>query len=360
MGMSASQARLLTITSRLHDVELKAQFIQAQKIALATEKDDAYETLCNAQNAKAYKINIGSATDKTFVDANFNTLCSYYEGKTKDYILVNNKDDKIFVTQETADKYRQYGNDKYSFAFAMMGVLPKETETKNLGKYVLDEEGNATNKLNIMTEDETKIYNQLVESGNTSLPGKYSEIINAEDETKRKSAYNAFRKELMNLASDKIFEEIANETDIPANWNNEEFLHYTRLWEAINDSGGMKVIDAEVAGGEDGTKWFREAVKSGEISIRGYGENGHKNQWSETSFATSTNANFLQETEDKTLLKKAEIAYEKELNDINIKDAHFDTELKKLETERTALTQEMDSIKTVEKDNIGRTFGIFS
>ena len=45
MGMAASQARLLTITSRLHDVELKAQNIENQKIVLATQKDGAWYVL---------------------------------------------------------------------------------------------------------------------------------------------------------------------------------------------------------------------------------------------------------------------------------------------------------------------------
>ena len=45
---------------------------------------------------------------------------------------------------------------------------------------------------------------------------------------------------------------------------------------------------------------------------------------------------------------------------INKKDANYDTELSKLETERTAITTEMDSIKSVEKDNIDRTFNVFN
>ncbi len=48
MGMAASQARLLSLTSRLHDVELRAQAIESQKIALATQKDELYENYCEA------------------------------------------------------------------------------------------------------------------------------------------------------------------------------------------------------------------------------------------------------------------------------------------------------------------------
>ena len=48
------------------------------------------------------------------------------------------------------------------------------------------------------------------------------------------------------------------------------------------------------------------------------------------------------------------------MKDIDRKDKQYDMDLSKLETERTALTKEYDSVKQVIKDNIERTFGIFS
>ena len=45
---------------------------------------------------------------------------------------------------------------------------------------------------------------------------------------------------------------------------------------------------------------------------------------------------------------------------IDKKDKQFDMDLNRLETERTALTTEYDSVKKVIQDNIERTFGIFS
>jgi len=59
-------------------------------------------------------------------------------------------------------------------------------------------------------------------------------------------------------------------------------------------------------------------------------------------------------------MKKAEAEYEHELDIINRKDTKFDQDLSKLETERTSITTEVDSIKKVRDDNIERTFGIFS
>ena len=64
MGMAASQARLLTLTSRLHDVEYKAQNIESQKIALATQKDELYQNYCDALDAKKIQVafNNGAVT----------------------------------------------------------------------------------------------------------------------------------------------------------------------------------------------------------------------------------------------------------------------------------------------------------
>jgi hypothetical protein len=58
--------------------------------------------------------------------------------------------------------------------------------------------------------------------------------------------------------------------------------------------------------------------------------------------------------------KKAELKYTHELEVLNRKDTNFDTELSNLETERKAITTEMESIEKVRDDNIDRTFGIFS
>ena len=48
------------------------------------------------------------------------------------------------------------------------------------------------------------------------------------------------------------------------------------------------------------------------------------------------------------------------LKKIDKKDKKFDLDLSKLETERTALTTEYESVKKVIEDNVDRTFGIFS
>ena len=77
----------------------------------------------------------------------------------------------------------------------------------------------------------------------------------------------------------------------------------------------------------------------------------------ETSISTNTG---LQEVSDEVELKKAEAKYEADMKKIDTKDRKFDTDLAALETERNAIKQEMETLKTVAKDNVERTFKLFS
>jgi hypothetical protein len=75
------------------------------------------------------------------------------------------------------------------------------------------------------------------------------------------------------------------------------------------------------------------------------------------SVSTSTD---LQEVTDESGLKKAEAKYEADMKKIDRKDSKYDSDIAALETERTAISDEMDTLKTVAKDNVERTFKIFS
>ena len=78
MGMAASQARLLTITARIHDVEHEAQSIEDAKLKLATQSDQVYADYLAALDACVISVEaldkIGGT--KTTVAATFNNLCS--------------------------------------------------------------------------------------------------------------------------------------------------------------------------------------------------------------------------------------------------------------------------------------------
>ncbi len=124
MGMAASQGRLLAITARMHDIELRAQYLESQKLSLATQQDEAYQKYCDALDAT--KIQVGrfdpTATNAiTYVDANFNSVMGYHPYNCTQYSMINNMTGKVIVSPEIKDLYERFSGDKYSFAWAAMG-----------------------------------------------------------------------------------------------------------------------------------------------------------------------------------------------------------------------------------------------
>ena len=230
MGLSASQARLLNLTARMHDIEYKAQNLEAQKLQMANESDTVYAQYEEALNATKVQMKyIADDGSVGYQDINFSDLA---DGQ---YTL------KI-CNVETGT-----WTD---------GVDPRDlTAIRN------------ASGCNALQNDNATLSNMLKEG-----------LI--------------------------VFEKVAKD---------ENGLD-------INDADGNPVIE-------------------------------------ETNVATNTD---FQEVSDETALKKAEAKYEADMRKINNKDKKFDTELAALESERNAIKTEIDTLKSVAKDNVDRTYKLFS
>ena len=382
MGMAASQAKLLSLTARLHDVEYKAQNLQSQKLALATQRDELYQNYCAALDATEFKVAFINDGKEIMMDANYSTLCTFNKNRKADYALVDNNTGKIIVSEDIKRAYDKYGSkDKYAFAWAAMGYAD-DTTWDPVGGNILTQLGigNAGNGSGTpegtdgdnryMTDVEWAVYEEM-KGTYPELETKYNDLLKATEKDKQKELLKDFRDELYSKCGEELWDGVNrnknNKDDVVYNQPNldwgeleAEFKYYTRIWDAINEAGGCVTIDKHNEAGEQGNDWFYNMVKAGQVGIK-YIERNNDNTWDDTSIATSINNSYLQETEaDEKALKKAEAEYENGLSIINRKDTKFDTELSKLETERTTITTEMDSIKKVKDDNIERTFGIFS
>ncbi|MCR5266851.1 MAG: hypothetical protein K6E29_09720 [Cyanobacteria bacterium RUI128] len=98
-------------------------------------------------------------------------------------------------------------------------------------------------------------------------------------------------------------------------------------------------------------------LNSGYFILTKSNDIGSGNPENLTSVAIDTG---LQEVADETLLRKAEAKYEADMRKIDMKDRKYDTDLAALEAERNAIKSEMETLKTVAKDNVERTFKLFS
>ena len=68
----------------------------------------------------------------------------------------------------------------------------------------------------------------------------------------------------------------------------------------------------------------------------------------------------ISEVTDKTDLAKAEAEYNAKTLKINNKEKKLDNQLKTLDTEHSALKTEQESIKSLIKDNVDKSFNLFS
>ena len=393
MGLSASQARLLSITARMHDVEYQAQNIMSQKVALATQEDAAYEDYCAALDAKRIQVAFNNGNTTKYVNATFSNVCTFDDsGQRKcQYALTDANSGKMIVEQEVYDNYMEYQNDKYSFAWSMLGFIEggeysdyswSDAWGNNVGINAGDgDEGADGHVLQLMTDVEEIVYQNHSDDPTLSAAYQgYQDALAGDDFSKQHEALKFFREtlygnsswkaeiyDLMRLdKSDSKEESLANQkymSDFPDDFDenlSRKFEYYVRLFEGIDSAGGCITLTDFSKDFSSDNDWFNNVINSGKAILNVYNNNGPQKGWKETSIATSTTENYLKESQDETDIKKAEAKYEHELKKIKDKDAKYDRDLKNLETERTALNTELESIKKVKDDNIERTFGIFS
>lgn len=103
MGMSASQVRLLSLTSRMHDLEFQAQGIHYAKLDLATLESEAYDEYLEAMDATKLQMNVVTATGKEFKDVNYSTLINQSAGVVKDMYAVTNARGEIMLPKVVTD-----------------------------------------------------------------------------------------------------------------------------------------------------------------------------------------------------------------------------------------------------------------
>jgi len=235
MGLSASQARLLALTSRQHDLEYKAQNLEAQKLQMSNESDKVYEEYEDALNAtKVQMKQIGADGSSNYVDITSSALGNTYAYE----VATGSNVGKLYDSSHLQDA---------------------ATAANNGTAVTINNNNFATALTNLLTAG----YVVLVK-----VPTTFTVV-----------------------------------------------------------NGTSTIDQLTTAGG------------------------------AETNIATDTN---FQEVSDDKMLKKAEAKYEASMNKINQKDKKFDTDLASLDTERNAIKTEQDTLKTVAKDNVDRTFKLFS
>ena len=379
MGMTASQARLLCITARMHDVEYKAQSLQHAKLQLATQSDQAYQEYVEALDAetlvlRAIDPNSGA---KSSLPATFNNLCS------KSRLMAANGDEyalkdahgRLIVEQAVHDGYKNFISEKgdktaEAFAFYMMnGTLPEDVikAEKDVTDYYKESGSEGLITAREALEQYIKDHTTPEDTKEITIEDIYSY---GKNDSEYQKLFTKFREELYKSYKElKISGQVIGTTDdidLKDSRSSAEFAYYVSIYNQIKANGGQ-TISINSFDGFDGdaandSEWLTTMIQCGQISISIIGEDdkgdmkfGATSPSSDTSLSYNTTS-----TIDSTAVKKAEAEYEHKLSEIQRKDKKFDLELSKLETERDALDKQREGLKKVIKDNVERTFGIFS
>lgn len=388
MGMSASQARLLGITARIHDVEFQAQSIQNAKIELATQSDQVYEDYLAALDATTLTITDWQGNKMV---ANFNSIVGKNAvdcGNNK-YAIRTDKGE-VVVPDEIYEAYMDYkdsGGDNDPYKFAMYTLDPNglpnsvssEQEDAVFEKLKMGEEGTSSNvtSMNNLKESMQKVladggydsYEALCKAYNETPSDydTYDEISAAK--TKYDELQSNFRYILYENYGEQVFKEAAgyNEDDTPSEYDQDDYEYYVDMYKQIQAAGG-KCVSIDDYNGPEGdaannSDWLHNMVASGKFLIDQVYKDDKTGEVTFNATSPNTDTYIGEDAEtnvDKKAMVRAEAKYEHDMKKINEKDQKFDMDLSKLETERTALTTEYDSVKKVINDNIERTFGIFS
>lgn len=397
MGMAASQARLLTLTARIHDVEYQAQMIQNAKLNLAIKQDEAYRRYTDALDAQSLTFKTDSG--KT-IAANFNNLCgkaSINNDLSRNYVFRTNsgnlKDDLLILPDEVYDAYQAYnGNDPYEFAMSMIGDISDKANYNTIVENYLNdvlESNNSTPLENIKEQmdtllkekilpntvyaDDPKAYNQFNISNMVlgthswsayfkegKVPNEVRDSIEKFDELKKQFQYK-----LYSIGVEDIYSKATGEDKSKFAQHEAEFNYYLHWAQLIENEGGIdgctKISDYGNQDYANDSEFLTKMVESGRITVSLVAfKNGIVDE-NITSSSSDSNLTMSNTSDvNGTELKKAEAEYEHTLKKISHKDKQYDMDLNRLETERTALTTEYDSVKKVVQDNIERTFKIFS
>ena len=276
MGLSASQARLLSLTARMHDIEYKAQNLEAQKLQMANKSQQVYAEYEDALNRTTvqYKT-IGADGSAAYKDATLKALVTATGEAKSDYIAHNIATNQMYCTQAQIDKYNAAGSAE-EFAESMGWAESASLQA---------------------------LYNEMQECV-TAHGGDTKKAFIAVDATTGDYAPNA---------------------DEAQQFNNSVYL--------------------------------TNMLQSGFIVLHKMTGDGVTAAAEEINIAVDTS---LQEVSNELDLKKAEAKYEADMRKINAKDKKFDVDIAALEQERNAIKTEMDTLKTVAKDNVERTFKLFS
>ena len=346
MGMASSQARLLSLTARLSDLEYQAQVLSNAKIRLADSSSDVARRYQEALDAQ--KLTVKNADASAYIDATAYNLTTYNITSGTQRILTNSAG-QVMVSQDVANAFemqksrggliqQQYDKEKENVGLANIGAL-----------LIILFGGKADVKEAYLKNKKSELGNDY----NEAYWSKIYDIVTAD--YNNKNIGKEYLLNSMGYTSDTSEDSMDSDGN-GLKYNKAAINYYDRLFEEMAKNG-YEVIDS---GKMNDSQWLYNQLESGNAFIAQWKSGVEKDGsdgFSSVSWS-SGDANLLTR-QDNSQIAKAEAEYETEMSKIQAKDKRFDLSLKQIDTEHNAVQTQMESVQKVLNKNIERSFKIF-
>lgn len=410
MGMAASQARLLSITARLTDNENSGQSLSFTKISLANQTEQLNADYNEALNATKLTVLTGfNGSEEVYEDINYNLMTSYGKIAGGLQYCVTDTKGKVLVSQEYAEAFLN-GNGDYNKFMEALGYTIADITVTEANETVTD--GVDTNEA---TLNAVKKIHEAWDKYLTSVGLHYGDEEHSVDydwsnasecavavveddagnETKTPLTYEGTTQEQRELYDYAValtqvyygnvninttntagaaglktaaFSENVPEMDFLKNIFNKMsssgfFTYTTDATKVQNDPEHYKIDSSTNVVGENqvntspltDSNTFEQYLREGKLLLERFSST--EGDFVSTSISDDS---CIQEVEDERAIAIVEREYEQNMTRLENEDNKIDLQLKKLDTEHTALQTEYDSVKNVIDKNIEKSFNMFS
>lgn len=400
MGMSATQARFLSLTARKSNVEFEGQQINQQRTTLSNESASYYSQLCDMEVPTPPSVDDYTKVSYTFNDgAMTNTIISMLAKGNGEYSIsyLQQWQDDYSITPASSSLVAREGSAESGYVYKLGSKklrnvksepTLKDSQTqvryyymKNNEKQILDDFNyDVTNPK--FTDDENNTYIVYREFYTTDADGEKPVTEPFDDEY-----YNTLTDEQRgNLIEEEEYYNsmLQDKFGTSTNWQVRYIKNTTtgayepyfyQLEDLQNDekytTNGLANINCYSLGSSTQTKEVLNQLGTVEkdssgryMSITLYDDNGNPTEYSLTT-TTTTDEEAYNDAMNEYNYKQHQ--YDHQIQEINSKleilqqqDKNLELKLKQLDTEENAISTEIDAVKKVISKNVESSFKTFN
>lgn len=401
MGLSASQGRLLLLTARRSDLEFRAQQISQKRLVLSQQLEEISTEYEEATSNRQMKIDLYrvNADGETVIDRTANLTYAYLVSGTTSASgpgseLAGIK--SLYETPYTSSvNYRLMSIDgaivisdereiPMEFSKTQYTDAAQDDKFPNLYKTTKQNKNNTTTSYSALAATGSALSELFTDNAISSLKvqiDKTNGFVQYTDDEGKKTIYDINSGEAVestegktitwedgNLYKDKkeIPQSSAIVTDVDGDYELDEGAD--GVWTVKKDGAVVQryIVDktlkygsTDASGGTSGPNYLQDCLRNGKYMLQKCIQDENIDdgwRWSNISWDATSDISDTYYTEDD---EAAKAKYDRLQTQIQAQDKKLELELDNIETQRNAVTTEVESVEKVISDDIEGTFNAF-